>query len=96
MATCPEAAIRDTVSAVQLAERAVQLAPEGNPIVLDALGAAYAADGQFERAVEIADRASRLATAGSFSDLAAELQTRRTLYGEGRAFVATPAPAAED
>jgi hypothetical protein len=55
--------------------------------VLDALAAAYAAAGTFDRAVAAAEAAVRLAPE---PQLAAEFQQRLTLYQQRRRFVAPP------
>ena len=57
LATCPQAALRNSTKAVELAERANQLAGEGEPVFLCVLAAAYAEAGRFSEAVETAQRA---------------------------------------
>ena len=51
LATSPDAATRDAAGAIALADRAVALTNRLDPAALDALAAAYAASGQFDRAV---------------------------------------------
>ncbi len=52
-ATDPDPEVRDAARAVELAERAAQLAPTGSPVVAETLAAAYAGDGRLERALEV-------------------------------------------
>jgi tetratricopeptide (TPR) repeat protein len=51
LATCPNRQFRNPRAAVASAEQAARLAAPGDPFVLDALAAAYANAGQFDRAV---------------------------------------------
>jgi arylsulfatase A-like enzyme/tetratricopeptide (TPR) repeat protein len=51
LATHPQARIRNPAEAVKLGERAVELTGRRDPVVLDALAAAYAAAGAFDRAL---------------------------------------------
>jgi tetratricopeptide (TPR) repeat protein len=62
--------------AVNYLEEAVRLDP-ANLQGLNTLSSAYAASGRFDRAVEIADAALRLAPPGP---LAAEIRSRREAY----------------
>ena len=65
---------------LELAERAVQRSAERDASAIDTLAAAYAAGGQFDRAVAAAERAWRLASAAGNRYLADEIQTRLALY----------------
>jgi len=65
---------------LELAERAVQRSAERDASAIDTLAAAYAAGGQFDRAVAAAERAWRLASASGNRYLADEIQTRLALY----------------
>jgi tetratricopeptide (TPR) repeat protein len=85
LATHPDASRRDPAEAVRLSERAVALAGDGQPVLLDTLAAAYAASGDFGRAVTTAERAVGLA-AQRAPGLAAEMSARLALYRKGRAF----------
>ena len=58
LATAPEAALRDADQAIRLAERAAELTGRRDASALDVLAAAYAAAGQFDRAVDTAQRRS--------------------------------------
>ncbi len=57
--------------AQRLAQRAVQLTPTPNPVLLDTLAAAYAANGQFEEAVHWGAQAQALAQQAGRPDLVA-------------------------
>ena len=85
LATSPDPAMRSPAEAIRLAERAARLTSGREPIVLDALAAAYAAEGRFAEAVETAERA--VAAAAATPGLAAELRSRLELYRSGRPFV---------
>jgi tetratricopeptide (TPR) repeat protein len=70
----------DPARAVMLAEKACALAGRWNARRMDTLAAAYAAAGQFDRAVEIADDAARLARLSGQAESAVEIQARLSLY----------------
>jgi hypothetical protein len=81
VATAPESELRNPGEAVSLARRATAIVGDKHPLALDALAAGYAADGQFERAVEIARQAAARARAmPEFQSRAAEIDARLQLY----------------
>jgi tetratricopeptide (TPR) repeat protein len=86
-ATCSEKRFREPAQAIRLAERLAQATANGRADILDTLGAAYAADGQFERAVETVRRAIELAKQESNSSLEQLLTERLRLYESGQALV---------
>jgi tetratricopeptide (TPR) repeat protein len=86
LATCPEASLRNGEEAVQLAQRANELASGKNPVVLRTLAAAFAEAGRFSEAVESAQRALHLAKAQSNTNLAGQLQSELNLYQSGNPF----------
>ena len=88
MATHPDAGMRDAGEAVRLASRAAELASRADPMILDALAAAYAAGGRFEEAIQTAEEAETLA-AGSSPELALQISKRLRLYRAGQ-LPATP------
>ena len=61
LATHPDAEARRPREAIRIAQRAANLTGYQQPQMLDALAAAYAADGQYEKAVELAESAAALA-----------------------------------
>jgi len=60
LATTSDRSIRDTVSAVQMATRAVELSRETNPDYLDTLSSAYFANGQSDKALTAEQKALAL------------------------------------
>ncbi len=87
LATHPEATQRDPQQAVAWAELAWQVTRQQDPQVADVLAAAYAAAGQFERAVPIAEQALQLANSRKLDELAAQVRQHLALYRQGQAFV---------
>jgi tetratricopeptide (TPR) repeat protein len=80
--TCPNPQFRDTQQALAAAERAAKLSPQGDCFVLDALAAAHANAGDFERAVRYQKEAAAVAPK-SFSPQYAE---RLALYQQHRPY----------
>jgi hypothetical protein len=81
LATCPEQKFRNPRQALSSAERAAQLAP-GDPFVLDALAAANANAGQFDRAA----RVQQEAIVNVPGDFAGPFRERLALYQQQRPF----------
>lgn len=86
-ATCPDERLRDGTRAVELAE---ELYSKGTTWArLDTLAAAYACDGQFEKAVETQKKANALLERkepGKKKDLEGQ-EARLKLYEQGKAYV---------
>ena len=81
LATHPDAGTRRPRQAIELAQRGVTLTRNEDPAVLDALAAAYAADGQFDKAVAHAKDALELARKGQVVDaVTAQITTRLERY----------------
>jgi tetratricopeptide (TPR) repeat protein len=80
LATARDDTVRRPEEAIVLGERAVFLTDRRDQIALDVLAAAYAAAGNFVRALELADAALRLAPDGP---AAAAIRQRQALYKEG-------------
>ena len=80
LATAPEAALRNGNEAVSLAEHAVRLTSEREPVVLGTLAAAYAETGRYDQAIETEQRAADLAARQGNAPLAASLKQRLTLF----------------
>jgi len=72
--------------AVQLAERACELTAYNQPKLLDTLAVAYAAAGEFSRAVTTAEKAVKLAQAAGKKDLARQIRNRLQLYRAGQPY----------
>jgi tetratricopeptide (TPR) repeat protein len=82
-ATAPDDGLRRADEAVRLAERAAELTGNRDAAVLDVLAAAYAAAGQFNRAVDAAGAALRLVPQDA--NLSA-IRLRRALYEQRVAY----------
>ena len=89
LATHQDAAVRNPAEAVQIAERACKLAQYSSPLLLDTLGAAYAASGRFDHAIRAMENAIRLdkASQGGKAD---EFRERLALYRQKKPYVETP------
>jgi len=88
LATTPDAALRNPQRAVELAEEIAQSQNFRDPNTLDTLAAAYAAAGDFERALALGRRAGALARAQGREGLASEIDERVRGYASGMAYVA--------
>jgi tetratricopeptide (TPR) repeat protein len=87
-AVSPDSAVRRPDEAVRLGLRAVALAGRGDPSLLDALAAAYAAASQFEAAATTAQEAAALADRLGMRTLGQEVRQRAQLYAQLRPYVA--------
>ena len=85
LSTSPDDKIRNPKEAIALAEHAADLTGRRNASVLDTLGAAYAADGHFEQAAQVARQAFDLASDAN-SDEAGEFLKRLDLYRKGQPY----------
>jgi tetratricopeptide (TPR) repeat protein len=83
LATCPDASVRNGARAVELAEQAAHSSGGNNPIILHTLAAAYAEDGQFDKAVAAAKEALETAEANGISGLTESLRNKLLLYQAG-------------
>jgi tetratricopeptide (TPR) repeat protein len=77
LATAPDAAFRDASQAVRFAEQAAELTGRQDASALDILAAAYAAAGQFDRAIGVAEAALGMKPDAA---LAAAIRRRQELY----------------
>jgi len=85
LAVSSDAETSDAAQAVRLGESAAALTDRADPSALDALAAAYAATGQFDRAIETAVAAERVAMARQ-PTLAPDIRQRLALYRARRPF----------
>jgi tetratricopeptide (TPR) repeat protein len=83
LATCPEASLRNGDKALQLAQRANELAGGKNPVVLRTLAAAFAEAGRFDDARRSAQKAIEAAQAAGRQDLAGRLNVELKRYEAG-------------
>jgi tetratricopeptide (TPR) repeat protein len=84
LATAPDAALRDANQAIRFAERAVSLTGRRDANALDVLGAAYAAAGQFDRAVAASEEALGLKVD---EPLAGAVRRRQQLYKQRKPYL---------
>ncbi len=91
-ATAPEDGLRNGQRAVQLAKRVCQLTANREPLLLDTLAAAYAETGQFDAAVQTAQRAADAATEAGLADLAKSIREHLAQYQSGRPLREKPGP----
>jgi spermidine synthase len=87
LATTKDPARRDPKRAVELSERARELADYKMPLVLDTQAAAYAAAGRFDEAAQIAAKALESARGAGQTELALEIEGRVKTYKAGKPFV---------
>jgi tetratricopeptide (TPR) repeat protein len=72
--------------AIHLALRAKELCGIAPPGVLDTLAAAYAADGNFDQAIQWSEQARALAMSSGQTNLASRIEARTHAYQEGMAW----------
>ena len=80
LATSRDATLRNGNAALPLAERAVALTSAREPAILGTLAAVYAETGRFDKAIELEQRATELATQQGNAALAQSLKARLALY----------------
>jgi tetratricopeptide (TPR) repeat protein len=86
LATSSNDAVRQPDEAVRLAERAVVLGGDRNPVALDILAAACASVGQFARAVKLEQTALELTSPATNEVLRSAFRGRLTLYRSGKPY----------
>jgi protein O-mannosyl-transferase len=79
-ATFPDNAIRNGTKAVALGQRALEISGEKDPRIFRLLAAAYAENGQFDKATDTAQRGALLATTQGNYALANVIQSNMDLY----------------
>jgi tetratricopeptide (TPR) repeat protein len=83
LATSHEASLRNGRRAIELAGQADQLVKGTNPLVLRTLAAAYAENGEFAKAIQMAQSAIQLARMQRQDSLATDLDQQIALYQLG-------------
>jgi tetratricopeptide (TPR) repeat protein len=83
-ATTPDAGVRNSAKAMELAERGVRLTGGRGRMVLDTLGVALAEQGRFADAVAAIQRALSVAQIGPDARAVSELQRHLALFQAGR------------
>ncbi|HYJ06664.1 MAG TPA: tetratricopeptide repeat protein [Chthoniobacterales bacterium] len=86
LATCPDAAVRNGIRAIAIAERADSLTMGKSPVIRATLAAAYAETGRFADAVKAAERAFELAAAEGNQSRASSIRAQIELYRTASAF----------
>jgi protein O-mannosyl-transferase len=92
MATRPEASIRNGAEAVELAQWAVQLSNNREPVPMNTLAAAYAQTGRFAEATTTAQKAFGLAERQEDRVLADSIKTKIAMYEAHTPFLDTAMP----
>ena len=80
LAAGPDDSLRDGTRAVELALKLNRVTQQNNPFYIRTLAAAYAEAGQFEKAIETAQRASETANGQGQHGLALQIQEETDLY----------------
>jgi len=86
LATSENPKYRNSIRAVELAERGCKLTAYKDLRLLDTLAAAYAEAGRFDEAVRTAEIAQELAKLSGQGQLAADIGERLELYRQGQAY----------
>ena len=84
--------LRNGREAVQLASKAVELTGQQQPVFIGTLAAAYAEDGQFAKAVEMANKTRAIALLKRQPEVAAINEQLIKLYSAGKAIGLTNGP----
>ncbi|MFH1008654.1 MAG: tetratricopeptide repeat protein, partial [Candidatus Latescibacterota bacterium] len=90
LAVCPDADVRDGKEAIGLAEQVCRAGEYRSPGALGVLAAAYAEEGQYEKAVHYARNAVDMATASGKDELARQIAVQLELYGSHRPYRMQP------
>ena len=83
----PNPQLREPNRAIQLATRACDLTQHKNPALLDTLAVAYAAGGQFEKAVDTARKALSLTGDPENGELRKQIEARLVLFRQRQPYV---------
>jgi len=92
LAANPRQELRNGKEAVQLASRAVELTGQQQGVFIGTLAAAYAEDGQFAKAVEMAKKARAIALLTHQPEVAVANEQLLKLYSAGKAIGLTNGP----
>jgi len=90
LSTHQESRYRNAGEGLRLAKRACELTGYENPGMLDTLAAAYAATGDFSKAIETAERAVEIAVAAGDKRMAEDIHGRLELYRAGQPYREMP------
>jgi hypothetical protein len=92
LAANPNPKLRNGREAVQLASKAVELTGQQKAVFIGTLAAAYAEDGQFAKAVEMANKAREVALLSNQLEMAVIYEQLSKLYSAGKAVDLTNGP----
>jgi tetratricopeptide (TPR) repeat protein len=92
LAANPRQELRNGKEAVKFASRAVELTGQQQPVFIGTLAAAYAEDGQFAKAVEMAKMARAVALLNDHPEIAVVNDQLLKLYSAGKAVGLTNGP----
>ena len=87
LATSEKAKAHNPQKAIELARRACELTNYSSPQFLDTLATAYAAAGNFGKAIEITQKALELCKSPEQKAVKKELEKRLVLYKEGKPYI---------
>jgi len=87
LAASKETAIHNPDKAVGLAKRACELTNYKKPDLLDTLAVAYAAAGNFDKAIETAEKALALCLSSEQDTLKKDIENRLVLYKAGKPYI---------
>lgn len=86
LSTSSEAGLRNGKEAIGFAQRACQITNNVNPVTLSTLSAAYAEDGQFDKAIASAEKSRSLADPDKNPNLLALIDRQLSFYRDHRPF----------
>ena len=89
LATSGKTITHNLDKAVRLAQRACELTNYRKPELLDTLAAAYAATGDFGKAIETAEKALELCQSSEQESLKEEIKNRLVLFEAGKPYIKT-------
>jgi tetratricopeptide (TPR) repeat protein len=89
LAASNETTIHNPGKAVRLAQRACELNDYKEPILLDTLAVAYAAAGDFSKAIATAEKALNLCKSSKYEVLKKKIEDRLVLYKTGKPYIET-------
>ena len=87
LAVNEKTAVRNPAKAVKLAQRACELTNYEEPELLDTLAVAYAAAGNFSKAIEVTGKALELCRSCDQEMLKKEIESRLVLYKAGKPYI---------
>jgi tetratricopeptide (TPR) repeat protein len=88
-ATAQNTKVHNSLDAVRFAKRACELTEYKRPDFLDTLAVAYAAAGDFSKAIETAEKALELCKSPEQNTLKKEIEGRLVLYKAGKPYIET-------